>query len=168
MGYDPAYDLYLPIFYVLLQGKEQATYWHMFDMVTMQCDLQIEPRTVTCDFELGLLNAVREQFPVVGCLFHWKQALRRNVVHLRIPTDVVSDVMRRGVIDVLTVIPPEDIVSKGIPFVRSKIDETGHRVKWDTIWRYFKRTVQPRPKRVISYCTSESVDFHRRHQGQVA
>ncbi|EGZ24028.1 hypothetical protein PHYSODRAFT_325182 [Phytophthora sojae] len=132
MGFDPAFDLYLPIFYVLLQGKEQQTYWHMLDMVIMQCDMQVDPRTVTCDFELGLINAEREQFPgvpLVGCLFHWKQALRRKMLDLRIPVDTVANVMSM-----------DEIISKGIPYVRSRIDESGHRVKWSTFWRYFAKT----------------------------
>eukprot|EP00644_Phytophthora_capsici_P002883 jgi/Phyca11/129533/e_gw1.85.132.1 len=48
--------------------------------------------------------------------------------------------MASGAIDVLTVIPINEITEKGIPFVRSRVDESGHRVKWDTFWRYFKRT----------------------------
>ncbi|KUF91609.1 Hematopoietic prostaglandin D synthase [Phytophthora nicotianae] len=109
----------------------------------MQCDLQVEPRYVMCDFELGLVNAVRQQFagvPIVGCLFHWKQALRRKLIDLRIPKETVSHVMASGAIDVLTVIPIDEIAEKGIPSVRSRVDESGHRVKWDTFWRYFKRT----------------------------
>ncbi|ETP28509.1 hypothetical protein F442_22198 [Phytophthora nicotianae P10297] len=56
----------------------------------MQCDLQVAPRCVTCDFELGLVNAVRQQFagvPIVGCRFHWKQALRRKLIDLCIPKE---------------------------------------------------------------------------------
>ncbi|KAG2785962.1 hypothetical protein PC129_g13229 [Phytophthora cactorum] len=132
MGYDPAYDFYLPIFYVLLPDKLQDAYWHLLDNVIMQCDLQVNPRYVTFDFEMGLLNAVRQLFigvSVVGCLFHWKQALRRKMIDLRIPQETVSHVMTAGVIDVLTVIPIGEITEKCIPFVRSRVDESGHRGK---------------------------------------
>ncbi|KAG3058135.1 hypothetical protein PC121_g14520 [Phytophthora cactorum] len=143
MGYDPAYDVYLPIFYVLLPDKQQDTYWHLLGNVIMQCDLQVDPRYVTCDFEMGLLNAVRQQYAgvsVAGYLFHWKQALRRKMIDLRIPQETVSHVMTAGVTDVLTVIPIGEITEKGISFVRSRVDESGHRGKWDTFWRYFERT----------------------------
>ncbi|KAG2791098.1 hypothetical protein PC129_g11471 [Phytophthora cactorum] len=143
MGYDPAYDVYLPIFYVLLPDKQQDTYWHLLGNVIMQCDLQVDPRYVTCDFEMGLLNAVRQQYAgvsVAGYLFHWKQALRRKMIDLRIPQETVSHVMTAGVTDVLTVIPIGEITEKGISFVRSRVDESDHRGKWDTFWRYFERT----------------------------
>ncbi|KAG3087443.1 hypothetical protein PI125_g18651 [Phytophthora idaei] len=142
MGYDPAYDFYLPIFYVLLPDKQQDTHWHLLDNVIMQCDLQVNPRYVTCDFEMGLLNAVRQLFTgvsVVGCLFHWKQALRRKMIDLRIPQETVSHVMTAGVIDVLTVIPIGEITEKRTPFVRSRVDESGHRGKCDTFWRSIGR-----------------------------
>ncbi|KAG3083689.1 hypothetical protein PI124_g19537 [Phytophthora idaei] len=109
----------------------------------MQCDLQVDPRYVTSDFEVGLLNAVRQPFAgvsVVGCLFYWKQALRRKMIDLRIPQETVSHVMTAGVIDVLTVIPIGENTEKCIPFVRSRVNESGHRGKLDTFWRCFKRT----------------------------
>ncbi|KAG3107507.1 hypothetical protein PI124_g13106 [Phytophthora idaei] len=93
MGYDPAYDIYLPIFYVRLPDKQQDTYWHLLGNVIMQCDLQVDPRYVTCDFEMGLLNDVRQQYAgvsVVGYLLHWKQALRRKMIDLRIPQETVA------------------------------------------------------------------------------
>lgn len=62
------------------------------------------------------------------------------MIDLLIPKETVSHVMTSGVIDVLTVIPISEIAEKGIPFVRSRVDESGHRGKWDTFWRYFKRT----------------------------
>ncbi|ETI29724.1 hypothetical protein L914_21559 [Phytophthora nicotianae] len=78
MGYDLVFDLYLPILYVLLPDKQQDTYWHLLDNVIMQSDLQVDLRYTTCDFEMGLLNTVRQQFTgfsVVDCLFHCKHAL---------------------------------------------------------------------------------------------
>ncbi|KAG4240934.1 hypothetical protein PC116_g11102 [Phytophthora cactorum] len=103
----------------------------------------LEPATVTCDFEHGLMNAITEQFPlvkIVGCLFHWKQALRRKMVELRIARPQISAVLRPGVIDVLTIIPVDQIADKGIRFVRAQMDETGNKTKWDAFWRYFRKT----------------------------
>ncbi|EEY60508.1 uncharacterized protein PITG_13213 [Phytophthora infestans T30-4] len=45
-----------------------------------------------------------------------------------------------NVIDVLTIIPVDEIADKGIRYVRSLVDETGAKTKWDTFWRYFKNT----------------------------
>ena len=49
--------------------------------------------TFTADFEHALLNAARKTFPdavLIGCLFHWKQALHRKMLDLRIPKEVVA------------------------------------------------------------------------------
>jgi hypothetical protein len=40
----------------------------------------------------------------------------------------------------LTVIPKHDIKSKGIPYVRSKIDEKGSTKAWSQFWSYFVNT----------------------------
>eukprot|EP00644_Phytophthora_capsici_P002882 jgi/Phyca11/21188/fgenesh1_pg.PHYCAscaffold_85_\ len=52
------------VFRAIELDKYQDTYWHLLDNVIMQCNLQVEPRYVTCDFELGLVNAVRQVSPL--------------------------------------------------------------------------------------------------------
>ncbi|KAG4232376.1 hypothetical protein PC116_g19385 [Phytophthora cactorum] len=103
----------------------------------------LEPATVTCDFEHGLMNAITEQFPlvkIVGYLFHWKQVLRCKMVEQRIARPQISAVLRPGVIDALTIIPVDQIADKGIRFVRAQMDETSNKTKWDAFWRYFRKT----------------------------
>lgn len=71
---DPGVDLYVPAMYVLMDSKQQDAYWYALNCITIQTGRLLEPATVTCDFERGLINAVVEQFPlvkIVGCLFHW-------------------------------------------------------------------------------------------------
>lgn len=86
-------------------------------------DHKLDPENVTCDFELALINAVTDQFPtvnVVGCLFHWKQALRRQMLKLGIDSCQVSDAMIPSKLDVFTVIPADDIVTRGIPCTKCR------------------------------------------------
>ncbi|ETM35290.1 hypothetical protein L914_17774 [Phytophthora nicotianae] len=88
MAFEPAVNLYVPIYYVLVQGKSQDVYWRVLNELIILSNRQLEPNNVTCDFEVALINAVLEQFPranLVGCLFHWKQGLRRKMVDLRTP-----------------------------------------------------------------------------------
>jgi hypothetical protein len=143
MAYEPNVDLYVPIFYVLTTGKCDWSYWNIFNWLKTCCGLKLAPKTITCDFERALINGVRDHFPqvtIVGCLFHWKQAIRRKLIDLRIPAESVSAAMKPGVIDVLTLVPYNEIKSHGIPYVRSKIDEVGHKGLWNTFWNYFTRT----------------------------
>ncbi|POM59596.1 hypothetical protein PHPALM_31646 [Phytophthora palmivora] len=78
-------------------------------MVIMQSNMQVEPRTVTCNVVIGLINAVREQFSVC----HYR-------LSLPLEAGTSTHIMSTDVIDVLTVIP-------GI-----RIDEAGHRGKLST------------------------------------
>ena len=75
---------------------------------------KFDPETIGVDFEQAFINALRECFPnakIIGCLFHWKQAIRRKMIGLGIPKEVVSYFMRPGKLDLLTVLPPEDIAT---------------------------------------------------------
>ena len=58
---------------------------------------------------------------LIGCLFHFKQALRRKMIKLGIPEEEVKFVMQKGVIDLITVIPVEHLNPKGTAFVAAKI-----------------------------------------------
>jgi MULE transposase domain len=112
MLHDASVDLYVPVLYILLDGKDQETYWNAINLVIIHTDRRLEPAMVTCDFELGLINAIVEQFPtvhIVGCLFHWKQALRRRMLDLGIPREQVSDALTVGKLDVLTLVPIAEI-----------------------------------------------------------
>ena len=42
--------------------------------------------------------------------------------------------------DILTVIPIEEIIPKGIPYIRANFNERGNREKFDQFWTYFVNT----------------------------
>ena len=126
MVYDHGNSFYVPLMYVLMSGK---TEW-LYKQALMMCiqitapQGKINPFSVTCDFEKGLHNAVRFLFPRVrinGCLFHWKQAIRRKMKALQIQKLHIDMMMTKNVLDILTVIPRDEIYSKGIPYVKSII-----------------------------------------------
>ena len=82
-----------------------------------------DPATIGVDFEQGLINATRFSFPkakLVGCAFHFKQAVRNYMLSLKIPKEVVHWYMEPGNFDLLTVLPKEDVSSidgKGVLYV---------------------------------------------------
>jgi hypothetical protein len=82
MIYSKAHDKYVPIFYILLQSKLEMVYFQALHFVKTHSPDSFNPKTITCDFEQGLLKAIEDQFkevPIVACLFHWKQALVRKL-----------------------------------------------------------------------------------------
>ena len=78
----------IPLVYVLLPDKTSTTYYVMIgrirDAVAKQ-KLILNPEVIISDFESGLLEAVRLQFPNaqhLGCHFHYGQALWRKFQEL--------------------------------------------------------------------------------------
>ncbi|OWZ13152.1 hypothetical protein PHMEG_00013577 [Phytophthora megakarya] len=101
MCHDTSYDVYIP-------AKGEWTHWHCLDWARVLGKMKMTPASITRDFEAALINAVHDQFSgtqMVGILFHWKQAIRRKLVELRIPANQIEESMSAGAIDVLTVIP---------------------------------------------------------------
>jgi hypothetical protein len=90
------------------------------------------------------MNSLRSEFPrgrAVGCLFHWKQAIRRKLLDFHIPHPSIKLLIGEvGVMNILTAIPIEEIIPKGIPYCRAGFDESGHEVQFDKFWDYFVKT----------------------------
>ncbi|KAE9191822.1 hypothetical protein PF004_g21497 [Phytophthora fragariae] len=112
---DPGVDVYVPAMYVLLDSKQQEVYWNALNYVIIQIGRLLEPATVTCDFERGLMNAVTDQFPlvkIVGCLFDWKQTLRRKMIELRISQPQIAAALALNVLDIPTIIHVDQTADK--------------------------------------------------------
>lgn len=150
MAEDRARCLFVPVYYVLCSNRTEETYWELLDQVIKSTDNNLQPAEVVCDFELGLIKGVQAQFPnaeVIGCLFHFKQALRRKMKKLHIPDREVSVAMAKGVLDILTVIEQDKVEGVGIAWVKAEIkarcNRLGHhysRKKWRSFWVYFRST----------------------------
>ncbi|OWZ12695.1 hypothetical protein PHMEG_00014102 [Phytophthora megakarya] len=124
MAHDPAYDVYISVLTILLEAKDERNYRHVLHGA-------------------ALIKGVRDQFPgihVIGCLFHWKQAIRRKLVDLRFSANQISEAMAPGVLDVLAVIARDEIRTKGIPYAMSLMSTKGCAQLWTRFWDYFIRT----------------------------
>jgi hypothetical protein len=144
MIYAAGYGLYVPVFYVLLQSKKEATYDRALEGCYNASDKKMRATTFTSDFELAIINSMANRFPTatpVGCLFHWKQAIRRKALEFHIPKELISHLIgQNGIMNILTVIPVEEILSKGIPYCRSRTIETSYQKELDHFWAYFEKT----------------------------
>ncbi|POM79640.1 Hypothetical protein PHPALM_2634 [Phytophthora palmivora] len=150
MAEDRARYLFVPVFYVLCTNCNEATYWEVLDQIIKSTDNNMHPAEIVCDFEIGLIKSVQAQFPnaeVIGCLFHFKQALRRKMKKLCIPDNEVRVAMGKGVLDMLTVIEQDKVGVAGIAWVKEEIKSRCGRLgyhyskqKWRSFWVYFKKT----------------------------
>ena len=100
--------------------------------------------TYTSDFEHAILSTMRAEFPTgvaVGCFFHWKLAFKRELGDFHIPKPLIKELIGTiGVMDILTAIPIEEIIPKGIPYCRRGFDESSHQPQFYAFWGYFVRT----------------------------
>ena len=77
-----------PLGYVLMSGKRQVDYEHVFERLKTYLqhgDQRLKVKTVLMDFERAAWNAVKKVFPDVkvrGCWFHFCQAIYRKAKNL--------------------------------------------------------------------------------------
>jgi hypothetical protein len=78
MVFDSRTDVYVPVFYALLQSKTYEAYDLALYLCIRATGFKMDASSVCCDFEAALLKAVTEQFKnscttceLVLCLFHW-------------------------------------------------------------------------------------------------
>jgi len=144
MMYSSAYDTYLPVFYVLMESKCELVYYHALEQCIGASGWKLDANTISCDFETALINQCKLQFrsaKIVGCLFHWKQALRRKLMKCHIPSDLITTLIGpNGTANILTEIPIEDIAGKGIAYVRYTTNEGDYVKQLDIFWEYFTNT----------------------------
>ena len=92
-------------------GKTSECYCQVFNWITSAVQ-DLDPSYIGVDFEHAFFSNVAIHFPEakrIGCLFHFKQAARRKMKQLRFPDDEVKFAMRKGVYDLVTVIPLEHL-----------------------------------------------------------
>ena len=160
MIFDKSLQIYIPILYILMTNKSQKMYRNALEWIFKLSGRRICPKTVSCDFELALINAVQSIFPfakITGCLFHWKQAIFRKLSSLKFHNEkeIISYAMHKFSMDILTVIPKNEIITKGIPFVKDNLKdailEADDRLKMDKFWIYFKRFWMSSDKMIDSW-----------------
>jgi hypothetical protein len=162
MIYEQSLNIYVPIIWALMTGKTEACYWAVFKHIEDEIP-EFNPVTMGVDFERGFFKTVLNFFPdakLIGCLFHFKQATRKKMkVDIHIPDVEIYIAMETGMLDLITVLPADELWKKGIPFVRMMINEAiyehyteevkegkleampDYQGKWDTFWAYFEKYV---------------------------
>ena len=81
----------------------------------------IDVAGVMQDFEWALVNSIERWFKCeyhLGCFFHWKQAIRHNIVEKGFHKDMIKVVL--PLFDFLTVIKKEDM-RKGVEYIRDMV-----------------------------------------------
>ncbi|KAJ5077045.1 hypothetical protein M0811_00365 [Anaeramoeba ignava] len=139
MGFDSETETYYPCIYALLTGKQMELYVQCFEYIkNTLLQNKWNPKFITCDFERSLLTAICKVFPtskLVGCYFHFKQALqrwctKRGLMNESMKSSTGSLLLE---IEVLTLIEPNLIIPT-IKTLESKYPNQS------LFWNYFKHT----------------------------
>ena len=95
---DPNTGFIKPALWAVLGSKDEETYYQAFkmiqDIVSNSGTLNWSLESVTLDFETGLINAFQRIFKetrIIGCLFHFKQALYREAQTLGLTTNELKE-----------------------------------------------------------------------------
>ena len=88
MYFDKVTNIYVPSIFALLNIKLETIYKEIFNYIleNLLCrNFKEKIITITCYFEIGLINSIKEVFKnarLVGCYFHFLQSLVRNAKKL--------------------------------------------------------------------------------------
>ena len=145
--YSKAHDTYVPTWRILITGGSEIIYrsaFHEVLLVHMRYQAPLHLTTVSVDYEAALMAAVKAEFNkevVEGCLFHFVQAILRHMLRV-IKFDMNLAMKLQDSVKILTVIPPEEIWSKGFPFVLFLFkEEIGQNIyKWGLFADYMRHT----------------------------
>ena len=108
-----------------VNNKSQRMYRNSLEWIFKPSGRRIIPHTVTCNFELALINAIQGIFPYTK-INVWKQAIKRKLSSLKLKNEkeIIEYAMIKYSINILTVIPIDEICEKGIPFVKDNLKDT--------------------------------------------
>ena len=76
------------------------------------------------DFEWAMINSIEKWFRCnyhLGCFFHWKQAIRNNMIERGFSKETVAYLLPK--FDFLTVVDKDDI-EKGVEYIRESVRES--------------------------------------------
>ncbi|KII61904.1 hypothetical protein RF11_13230 [Thelohanellus kitauei] len=131
MAYDPTVGCNIPCVWALLTGKDQKLYKYLLSELSILLDDRWMPRYCICDFEKGLLNAIRCKFPetiIRGCYFHFRQALDRMMNKYKISND--ERAICNNQLEFLTLVSERHILPKN----------KFNRLKMERILELFEKT----------------------------
>ncbi|CAF1516016.1 unnamed protein product [Rotaria sordida] len=135
----------IPLVYGLLIGKSAQDYNSFFEKVLVQDNFQ--PESIMTDFETGTIKSVREMLPNVlhkGCLFHFSQAIWRQVQQKGLVTKYREDESFRLNVKKLIALAfvPVDEITTGFDLITNQFDDDA-----DDLLDYFEKTWIGEPKR---------------------
>ncbi|CAF0758007.1 unnamed protein product [Didymodactylos carnosus] len=137
----------LPLAFVFFNGKSKKKYSKLLRCLkdkAFALMMLFTPDKIVLDFETGLVPAIQDEFPlseIIGCNFHFNQALYRNLQNLGLQQEYVDDEAVRKYFRMISGIPflPTHLVQSTYDEV---VDSTPLRIrhKMQPFYHYFSNT----------------------------
>jgi len=129
-------NLFLPL-YFLCSCKLELLYSRILNDIDSILGSKWSPKAVVVDFEKSLINSIRNHFSstvVIGCFFHFKQAIFRKIVKLGLKNELSQWYLVLKSISALTFEHPNNLLNSISQMKNSFGDE------WNSFFTYFENT----------------------------
>lgn len=159
MAYVKRWNMFVPIWYVLMTNKDKESYSRALDGIVRSAKgngqhQYLKAKTVMTDFEAAEISAVKEELKptyTLGCCFHWKQCQSGKLKQLGVHPEILWNLVGIydsesgvGLLEMLTFINPAEIESKGIPYIQRTLTASGvtqgYESEMEEYWIYFVKT----------------------------
>ncbi|KAJ6229217.1 hypothetical protein M0813_08134 [Anaeramoeba flamelloides] len=134
MGYLPNIDETKPLCWAILKSKKQKEYIRCFQNLRSLCT-NWNPNYISSDYEKSLHNALVYCFPnayKIGCWFHFKQCLKRNVNKYNPTTKDTTNQQILTAIGNLAIYDPDTVIEQFLDTVK-------RYPEFDKFFKYFGR-----------------------------
>ena len=144
MYFDEQTELYVPGIYILMNNKLKSSYIEIFNYINSNILNNINENnkniTITLDFESGLIESIKEVFfnaKMVGCYFHFKQALVRNAKKLGFGKNNYKNKLLQLINNELGILPFK--YNGNLNYITNKLKEYNNTYKeFTSFLEYFK------------------------------
>ncbi|KAL0868257.1 hypothetical protein ABMA27_007788 [Loxostege sticticalis] len=144
----------VPVVYALLPNKNQDTYLRLFNI--MKSVLKINITNFKCDYELGIMNAVKTVYPdaqITGCYFHYQKAIWKKAKELNLTNrKETRQIIRK--IAILPLLPAENI-PEGCQKLTEIIENESLLPLFETFLKYFAKQWYPRMNPSLLSCSGQ-------------
>lgn len=142
-----------PLIYVFMESRSAISYKQVFSYIETNL-LELKPGVIHSDYEAGLLKALRivyKNSKLVGCWFHYCQAIRKRLgrnkgrnFFANLKKDEAAYKIYRKILD-LPLLPAKDI-PEGFAIIRKEISEQNLGRWFEHIYAYFEKQWIPKVK----------------------
>ena len=135
------HEAFLPCVYILMTRKNRLAYEVALSTLQTLLGGKIKPAYALTDFETAMYQSIQKFFPeaeVVGCFFHFVQALTRKMIKIGFSQEFAFREVKRFYL--LCICEKDEVFDKAVPFLEMQImmdDKGTWTTEEDNNWRKF-------------------------------